>query len=306
MKLRRQLPSASALFAFEAAARHGNFSRAAEELNITQPAVSHAVSTLEKHLGQKLFARQGPRLILTEHGERLGRTTTRAFTSIEHVLDDITATTAHREVVTLSISSGMATHWLMPRYAGFRERFPDADLQFKLIPGSVRGPLYDCDLGLRVADPETKGNLDGWFAPERVMAVCSPSYRNEYGSFEHPKKPHVLVSLPEYWLDWPEFVARQDGRLDPSFKRLTFPDYSVVVHTALSGQGMALGWTSVVSRLLLDGSLVKASAGFIQTDQNYYMVMSSRRAARPIVVAVRDWIVEQMRQEEIQLKVTIL
>lgn len=306
MKIRHQLPSASSLFAFEAAARHGNFSRAAEELNITQPAVSHAVSTLEKHLGQKLFTRQGPRLMLTEHGERLGRTTTHAFASIEHVLDVITATATDREVVTLSISSGMATHWLMPRYASFRESFPDTDLQFKLLPGSVRGPLFDCDLGLRVADSETKRNLDGWFAPERIMAVCSPGYYTEYGSFENPKKPHILVSLPEYWLDWPEFAAQLGGPLDLSFKRLTFPDYSVVVHTALSGQGIALGWTSVVSRLLLEGSLVKASAGFIQTDQNYHMVMSNRRAGRPIVVAVRDWIVEQMRQEENQLKATIL
>ena len=89
MVLRRHLSSANALFVFELAARLGNFSRAAEALNITQPAVSHTISALEEHLEVPLFLRAGPKLQLTEAGERLSRVTTRSFQAIEEVLEDI-------------------------------------------------------------------------------------------------------------------------------------------------------------------------------------------------------------------------
>ena len=301
MNLRRKLPSAQSLFVIEAAARLGSFSRASEELNITQPAVSHAVSALERHLGQKLFNRRGPRISLNRHGERLGKAVTHAFAEIESALEEIGAASRQSEVVTLSISTGMATHWLMPRYTDFLERFPDTNLQFQLMPGRVHGPLNDCDLGLRIADAEESSRLDGVFAPERVMVVCSPGYLAEFGSFDRPLKPHTLADLEDYPIDWNDFEARQGVRVDPAWKRLAFSDYSVVVHTALRGQGLALGWTSVISGLLLDGLLVKASEAVIETGRNYHLVLAARRPVRPLVLAVREWLIEQMRTEEIAM-----
>lgn len=306
MTLKRRLPSANALFVVEAAARLGSFSRAAEELNITQPAVSHAVIGLEKHLGQKLFARKGPRLALTRHGERLGKATTHAFAGIETVLDEIGSASRESDVVTLSISTGMATHWLMPRYAQIIERFPEANLQFHLMPGRVHGPLTDCDFGLRVADADESPRLDGHFAPERVVIVCSPAYLSEHGTFENPRKPHTLADLADYPVVWSDFADSIGMRPDPAWKHLAFTDYSVIVHTALRGQAMALGWTSVISRLLLEGVLVRASDTVIETGRHYHLVMSARGATRPLVPAVRDWLVEEMRLEEEQLKAGIL
>lgn len=299
MVLRRRIPSSNSLFVIEAAARLGSFSRASEELNITQPAVSHAIAVLEKHLGQPLFVRNGPRLSLTENGKRLGQATTRAFASIENVILEIENTAQRSEVVTLSISTGMAVHWLMPRYSQFLERFPEATLQFQMMPIRVYGPLNGCDLGLRIADPEESRRLDGRFAPERIMVVCSPSYLEEYGTFLKPKKPHTLANLSGHPVDWTDFA---DGALlDPSHRRLAFSDYSVVIHTALRGLGLALGWTSVISKLLLDDQLVKASDTVIETGRVYHLITGSSEP-RPLVVAVRDWIVEQMLEEEKELK----
>ncbi|WP_292898132.1 MULTISPECIES: LysR family transcriptional regulator [unclassified Nitratireductor] len=301
MVLRRHLPSPSTLFVFEVAARHSNFSKAADELNITQPAVSHAVASLEKHLGEKLFIRSGPNLALTEAGKKLSRVTTRAFHSIEDVLDEIEGRDGTREVVMLSISSGMATHWLMPRYSSFREQFPNTDLQFQLLPGSVGGPLANCDLGLRVAAGDDARKLGGWFAPERVLAIGAPGYVRERGTFDTPVSPHTLINLPDHWFGWSEFALEAGRRIPTTWNQLSFSDYSVVLQAALSGQGLALGWTSVVSRLVIDGMLVSASDRVILTDRSYHLVSSSQRAIRPVVELVRDWLIAEMEQEERQL-----
>lgn len=307
MVLRRRLPSSNSLFVMEAAARLGNFSKASEELNITQPAVSHAIAALEKHLGLQIFVRHGPRLSLTRHGERLGRTATRAFADIEAAIEEATSAAQRSDVVTLSISSGMATHWLMPRYDRFMEKFPHVSLQFQLMPGRVQGPLNGCDLGLRIADAEESDRLEGRFAPERIVVVCSPGYLREFGTLEKPVKPHTLADLSGHPVDWTDFLSDSDGaRRDLPYRRLAFSDYSVVIHTALRGQGLALGWTSVVSGLLLDGQLVRASETIVETGRSYHLVMAARRDFRPVVVAVRDWLIGEMTREEETLKLGML
>ncbi len=295
------MPSATALFTFEAAARLGGFSKAAHELNITQPAVSHAISRLERHIGQALFTRAGPKLELTASGARLSRVTTHAFMAIEDALQEIQAHDANRQVVMLSISTGMATHWLMPRYGAFLERFPNADLQFQLISGAVGGPLHNCDLGLRVVAGQASERLGGRFASERVVAVAAPDYILRHGSLERPIQPHTLINLTEHWLGWTEFAAATGISLPQKSNRIAFSDYSVVIQAALSGQGVALAWTSVASRLILDGLLKKAGEAVMVTDSHYHFVTSSQRPTRPIVEAVRDWLIEQMRGEEQEL-----
>lgn len=301
MVLRRHLPSPSTLFVFEVAARLTNFSRAAQELNITQPAVSHAVAALEQHLGQPLFTRAGPHLELTEVGERLSRVTTRSFHAIEDVLEEIGGRDSTREVVMLSISSGMATHWLMPRYSNFREAFPHTDLQFQLSAVSVGGPLYNCDLGLRVAQGDDARELGGWFAPERVLAVGTPGYLRDHGSYDKPKANHTLINLPDHWFGWPEFAQKANSRIPAGYDKLSFSDYSVVLQAALSGQGLALAWTSVASGLIINGMLVQASDTVVKTDRSYHLVSSSQRATRAVVRQVRDWLIAEMEKDEKQL-----
>lgn len=301
MTLRRRLPSPSALFAFEVAARLGSFSRAAEELNITQPAVSHAIAALEQHLGQKLFQRAGPRIELTTAGQRLARTTTRAFRSIEDTLADIVEHDGEREVVMLSISSGMAAHWLMPRHGAFKAAFPEVDLQFQLIAVSVGGPLGGSDIGLRAAAGADARRIGGWFAPERVVAAGSPGYLREHGGLADPRRGHTLISLPDHWFGWPEFAAAAELRLPAGHDRLAFSDYAVVLQAALSGQGLALTWTSVASRLLLDGMLVPAADRVVRTDRSYHLIVNPQRPPRPVVLAVRDWLIAEMARDEAAL-----
>lgn len=301
MTLRRRLPSASAIFAFEVAARLGSFTRAARELNITQPAVSHSIASLEQYIGKKLFTRNGPRLELTDSGQRLARVTTLAFLTIEDALAEFEDQNQEREVVMLSISSGMATHWLMPRYGEFKKCFPGIDLQFQLIPGSVGGPLSGCDLGLRVTSGKDDQSLGGLFAPERVIAVGAPGYLRDHGPLQAPLRVHTLISLPNHWFGWTDFASAAGLRLPANYERLAFSDYSVVLQATLTGQGLALAWTSVASRLILDGMLVKASDAVIRTERNYHFVINPQRPARQTVRDVRTWLIEEMRKEEAEL-----
>jgi len=301
MSLRHSLSSASGIFAFEAAARLGSFTRAARELNITQPAVSHAIGALERHLGQRLFVRAGPKIELTECGQRLAHVTMRAFLSIEDVLSKLEED-QRREVVILSISSGMATHWLMPRYSLFKQSFPDVDLQFQLIPGRVEGPLAGCDLGLRVTSGAESKRQSGWFAPERVIAVGAPEYLRQYGSLLAPRQTHTLINLSNHWFGWSDFAHATGLHLPAVHERLTFSDYSVVLQVALGGQGLALAWTSVAAKLILEGLLVAASGKIVRTDRNYHFMLNPQRPDRQNVRDVCDWLVAEMRKDEDELK----
>ena len=133
--LRRKLSSPSALFIFEAAARYENFTSAANELNITQPAVSRALATLESHIGSKLFLRGKPGVRLTENGKLLRNAVISAFSEIERALNEIEERRTGKTQVTLSVSTAFTTHWLMPRITRFQSTFPNVDLRFQLIPG---------------------------------------------------------------------------------------------------------------------------------------------------------------------------
>lgn len=302
MQPSRQFPSARSLLIFEAAARLRNFSRAGGELNITQPAVSHAVASLERHLEQKLFVRSGPKLALTEHGERLSRAVSRAFGDIQTVLSEIRGHEQDRETVMLSLSSAMVAHWLMPRYEMFRRALPDIDLQFQLLPISVGGPLTNCDLGLRVAVGDDRHGIGGWFAPERVLALGAPAYLRDHGLLDDPMGRHVLINLRQNEYGWPEFLATTGMAGSGAFEHISFPDYAVVLQAAIGGQGLVLGWTSVVSRLIIDGALVPATHAVIETDRSYHLVSSSQRAPKPSTIAVRDWLIAEMEHEENLLK----
>ena len=141
--LRKLLPSANALFVFEAAARENSFSKAATELNVTQPAVSRMLGRLERHLGTRLFERTAVGVDLTEDGQLLHRSIAEGFRGVEAALDEIRRRKTGCETVTLSLSSGFATHWLMPRIGALQELCPSIDLRFQLVRPSLTGRLLD-------------------------------------------------------------------------------------------------------------------------------------------------------------------
>jgi DNA-binding transcriptional LysR family regulator len=288
------LPSSNALFVFDAAARNGSFTAAAAELNVTQPAVSRMLAQFEEHLGIRLFDRSGGRAVLTEEGELLYRRVLEGFRSIESGLIEIERRRKGTETVTLSVSSAFTTHWLMPRIDKLQRAFPTVDLRFQLISGSLRGPVENVDLGMRFRDRDEPAAHGTLVMREVVLPICSPGYleAGSAGSMEG----NIVINLadtPGNWAaDYPDMLRRPGPA-----KVLSFSDYAVVVQAALLGQGIALGWLTVASHWLLTGALVPAAERLATTRRICEFLPPRQRPMRPVAAEIRDWIVEQMRDE---------
>jgi DNA-binding transcriptional LysR family regulator len=291
------LSSSNALFVFDAAARTGSFTAAAAELNVTQPAVSRMLGRFEEYLGVRLFDRTANGAVLTEEGELLYRRVLDGFRSIESGLIEIEQRRKGTETVTLSVSSAFTTHWLMPRIDRLRRRFPSVDLRFQLISGSLRGAVENVDLGMRFRDrndPEPNGAA--LVMKEVMLPVCSAGYRDA-DFVEEPTEANTIINLADTPGDWAaHYRSFLTSRRGPA-KALNFSDYAVVVQAALLGQGIALGWLTVVSSWLLTGALVPASEAITTTSRICEFVPPRNRPIRPIAVEIRDWIIEQMRSD---------
>ncbi|MDP3257386.1 LysR family transcriptional regulator [Bosea sp. (in: a-proteobacteria)] len=295
--LRRMVSSSNALFVFEAAARSGSFTRAADELNVTQPAVSRMLSRFESHLGQRLFERGGKGAVLTPEGEILYRRVADGFRSIEAGLREVERLRGGKETVTISVSSAFTTHWLMPRMDRFQSRFPQVDLRFQMIAGSLRGVVENVDLGMRFVGADEPVPAEALVVREIMLPVCSPGYRCEPGAVESVTSGNTVIQLTDAPSDWAEHYAPfATGRAGPA-KTLTFSDYAVVVQAALLGQGIAFGWITVVSHALMSGALVPAAQRLTVGDRLCVLLTPRNRPARPLIREIRDWIIAELRAE---------
>lgn len=295
--LRRKLPSASSLFVFEAAARCGSFTRAADELCVSQPAVSRMLSRLEEHLGVQLFERVRGGARLTESGSLLYRRVQEGFSTIEAAISEIEARATGIETVTLSVSTAFTTHWLMPRMSRFSQRFPSVDMRYQLMSGRIGGPLVDVDLGMRYVDETSLKPSDIEVYPEITLPVCTPAYLTGVVQAPRAKTLPTLINMDTQERSWTAPFT-EPGRPENA---LVFSDYAVVVQAALLGQGIALGWLNVVSHCLAQGQLLPATDGLRVTHRRCCLVVPGSRPLRPVVEQVRRWIIEEMRADLVQV-----
>ncbi|MEE2861616.1 MAG: LysR family transcriptional regulator [Paracoccus sp. (in: a-proteobacteria)] len=284
--LRRKLPSASAIFVFEAAARHGSFTRAASELNITQPAVSRTIALLERHIGAALFTRAKIGARLTEEGALLHAAVSAGFGRIEEALEALHHLQTGRRALTLSVSTAFTTHWLMPRIARFRMAFPKIDLRFQLIAGAVSGPRGNVDIALRYLPIQS---ADGLFVMhEAYVPVCAPGLADRPGSGRA-----ALIELegaaPNRLRDMVE------GHVATMPDPLRLSDYAVVLQAALLGQGIAAGWLTVIGHWAREGQLVLAAPRLTRPGRVARLLV--RADAGDTVLAVAAWLIAEMRAD---------
>jgi len=295
--LRKKLPSANALFVFEAAARCGNFTRAAHELYVSQPAVSRMLARMEDHIGVRLFERVRGGIELTESGRIMYRAISEGFSGIENAIREIEARTTGVESVTLSVSTSFTTHWLMPRMSRLNEAFPDTDLRFQLISGRIGGPLNDVDLGMRfLHDGEIDGNTV-LVMPETLLPVCNERYQQTAQTRAGRAHGDTVIVMDDEHRGWHDRFEASAGNARHVAALLSFSDYAIVVQAALLGQGIAVGWLNVVSHWLAQGALVPAGRKVIVTDRRCCLITPTNRPLRPIVANVRDWLIAEARND---------
>jgi DNA-binding transcriptional LysR family regulator len=301
--LRRLLPSASSLIVFEAAGRHQNFTRAANELAMTQAAVSYAIRGLEEQLGVPLFHRVHRAVQLTEAGEKFHADVSLGLSRIQKSAEEIRA--KRRETnVTLAASTAFASMWMLPRLTKLREDLPEIDLR---IQTSVR----DLDLEEEPIPLAIRGGGDPvhWpryhtalLAPEVICAVASPAFVEANGMPQRLADllKHPLIHLEEpvrQAYSWQEWFASAGVSYPAKARRLTLNDYVLVIQAVLAGEGIALGWNHLIERQVRSGALVPVGNHVLKTDLAFYVVWPRSRELNLQARRVRDWLLDEGRRE---------
>jgi DNA-binding transcriptional LysR family regulator len=298
---RRLLPSASSLVIFEVAGRHQNFSRAAEELGMTQAAVSYAVRKVEDHLGVPLFSRAHRSVELTEVGERFHADVTVALSRIQKSAENIRSK-GRQSNVTLAASTAFGSMWVLPRLAKLRADLPDIDLRIQTSFRDLDLEEESIPLGIRGGDPANWPRYHAAvLAPEVISAVASPAFVEKWGM---PTCPEDLVEMPLIQLDepfravcdWTEWFASAGIRYSTRGRRLAINDYVLIIQAALSGEGVALGWEHLINDQLRSGALVAVGGHVLRTNLAYYVVWPRSRELNSEAARVRDWLLEEGRR----------
>jgi LysR family glycine cleavage system transcriptional activator len=291
----RRLPNLAALRAFEAAARHENFSRAAEEIHVTHGAISHQVRALEEELGVSLFVRYGKRIAITLEGEHFAETIRRALTEIAVAADAFKAG-ARQKKLTITALPSFAARWLSPRLGHFIEQHPDLEVMLQSSGHLTDFVRESVDIGIRFG----RGNYPG-LATEKLMddyyyPVASP----RFNSGRLPRTPEKLAQSTllrcegEPWEPW--FRAAGLDLPEPS-GGLVFQDSSMLVRAAAEGHGIALARHAIALTELASGELVRVSDIAIECPNSYYVVCPPSALQKPPVRAFRDWLFDEVRKE---------
>ena len=293
----RRLPSLNALRAFEAAARHLSFTRAAEELHVTQAAISHQVKALEEHLGRKLFRRLNRALLLTDDGQAYLPSVSRAFTLLNDATSDLLTTQAPGPL-TVSALPSFAARWLVPRLGRFRQIRPDIDL--RIDPSAELSDFAggDVDVGIRYGRGKYPGMRADWLMTEDIFPVCSPALLEGPHPLRDPRDLQHQVLLHDDghgdWRTW--LLAAGVDRVDPA-RGPIFTDSSMLIQAAMAAQGVALARGVLAADELAAGRLVRPFTLSLPTEYAYYLVCPINTAEQPKIAAFRDWLLGEARRE---------
>jgi LysR family glycine cleavage system transcriptional activator len=295
-----QLPALDFFRGFEAAARHLSFTRAANELFVTQSAISRQIHALEERLGAKLFTRRNRGLALTEAGQQMYRAADIALRTLHEAAERIAPGTAQK-MVTVTSSMAFCSLWLIPRLSGFRQARPDLDVRISANNQVLDLEREQIDLAIRycpvAAAPPGAIRMFG----EEIVVVCSPQVAKERARpLKSPSdlRHHTLLhfdhaegSIP--WLSWSVWLeSARMPELKPAGS-LRFSHYDQVIAAALRGQGVALGRRPLVANLLAEGALVAPLRRDSVTDRAYFIVRSDTAHSRPDVGEFIAWLLAE-------------
>lgn len=293
----RRLPPLNAVRAFEAAARHLSFTKAASELNVTQAAISHQIKTLEDHLRTPLFRRLNRALMLTEAGQSL-------FPAVSEALDGLAEAAARLRAseaggtLTVSTLPSFAVKWLVPRMNRFQDRHPEIDLRISAKEYLVDFARDGIDVAIRFGRGDWPRVRAEWMADEELLPVCSPSLLPDLrspGDLTHATLLHEemlpLGSFPT-WRHWlaAAGVEGVDASRGPRFSHT-----HLMLQAAIDGRGVALGQALIVADDLAAGRLVAPFPFRLPAGFGYFIVCPPAAVDRPKIKAFREWVFAEMR-----------
>jgi len=288
------LPPLASLLPFEAAARLESFTRAAEELHLTQAAVSRQIRALEQDLGARLFERRNRAVHLTEAGREFARVVSGALEGIAAQAGHLRGVRRKGEVVLFAqLCEGL--YWVMPRLSRFHQTHPGVEVRVTASTRPLTEATEHFDLALQTSGRASGSCPLAFTASDEVFPVCSPGY------LEGRRTPLDLSLLaderllhhkayPQDWLEWDDWLARLGQPLRVGAKGTVFDSYPIMIQAAIEGHGMTLGWRRSMENFLRSGTLVRPYRESVALPAGLSVYLRQAGPSRPEADALLGWL----------------
>lgn len=290
----RNLPPLAAVRVFEAAARRGNFTRAAEELGMTQAAVSNQIKLLEARLGIPLFRKDGRGVALTPLGERIAPQVSSAFDGLAEAF--AAARAEDDSVITISSPTTFAANWLAARLGGFQVSRPELAVRVRVSDAVVDLIAGDADVGIRGAPRPWPGLVSHFLMRMPFTVLASPAFLAKQAPI---RSPADLIGLPRvspddrWWQLW--FEAVFDGAVESSQPGIGFESQVHMGSAAMAGHGLAVLSPLMWLPALESGQLVQVLPQVVNYRNSFWLVYPESKRNAPKIRAFRDWLLAEVR-----------
>lgn len=293
--MRRKIPSTAALVSFEAAARHESFTKAAQELSLTQGAICRQIASLEDFLSVELFRRSRRGVKLTEAGLSYSR---RVATQLDAVERDTLSVMGHTgaNVIELAVVPTFGTQWLLPRLKDFQQQHPEVTVN---LTNRTRPFLFadtDFDAAIYFGDADWSGTESHKLMGENPMPVCSPALLDDRNNLT----PQAIAELPLLQQTtrpyaWRQWFNAQDLNVARDLTGPRYELFSMLAQAAMHDMGIALIPPFLIQRELAEKRLVVANSNALSSIKAYYLMIPERKVESASLRAFRDWLVGQAK-----------
>ncbi|MCZ2723630.1 LysR substrate-binding domain-containing protein [Marinomonas sp. 15G1-11] len=291
--MRRYLPSSMSLKCFEASVRHLSFTRAAQELHLTQSAVSRQIRNLEEFLSRDLFIRLNKRLVLTGAGTAYYKEILPFLDGMENACLKMLHREDEKTTLTIASLPTFASHWLIPRLVPFQQQHPQFQLNIKAL-GETTVDFNDVDIILHYGGDHWPRAVSHHLLSEEVIAVCSPSLLTNTVSNSANIKDimsYPLLHLSSRINAWPDWMSYQEIEHDV-YSGASFDHFQMLLEATKLGMGVALIPTIMIQKELASGALITAFGDSMTTTNEYFLSYPADKADLEQVVVFRDWILQ--------------
>jgi len=291
------LPSIACLQAFESVARHGSITRAAQELNLTQSAVSRQIHQLESLLDVRLFERVRQRVILTDAGKLYLNDVSRAMGGLRDATSRVMACGGNQNLLNLAVLPTFATRWLMPRLNDFVQQHPEVtiNLATRLVPFDFEAEPFDA--AIHYGSANWPGAVAHHLMDEDMVPVCSSGFKTR----QNIKSPSDLArtvllhqtTRPAAWTEWFEMADIKNAH---ALRGPRFEQFAMIAQAAVCDLGVALLPKLLIEEELSSGRLVTLFNQALRSANSYYLVVPDAKTSSPLTSAFTRWTVEQAKK----------
>jgi len=291
--LKKRLPPLEPLIAFEAAARLLSFTRAGEELHLSQAAISQQIRSLESSLRVKLFTRSHRAVQLTNEGREYLHTVAAILKQLAGATMDIQNVEFSRQLV-IGSDQSFATQWLSPRIAQLRSVLPEVSLRIIASDNYAESLGPEVQVAILHGDGQWPGFRASRLFDEEVFPVCSPDYAHELAGQDWVSwlLQAQLIDLADShwnWMNWRLWLGGNEIDAPLGNRNLQFNSYPLVIDAACAGQGVALGWGYLVDELIAADRLLRPLQQSLRTEFGYYLICRENLLDDPVILRLQNW-----------------